>query len=80
MGALTRNDNDWLYSFKGLNTAFAALRPKGVLAIWSSGPDRAFAQRLRKAGFKVDEVGVRAHGRGKGKGGAHHIVWTALRS
>jgi spermidine synthase len=45
--ALTREDNDWLYSFKGLKTAFAALRPGGVLAIWSSGPDPAFARRLR---------------------------------
>ena len=77
--SLTRKDNDWLYSPNGLNTAFAALRPKGVLAIWSSGPDSAFAQRLRKAGFEVDEVRVRARGGGIRKGGAHHIVWTAMR-
>ena len=75
--ALTRKDNDWLYSFEGLKTAFAALRPKGVLAIWSSGPEPAFVQRLRKAGFEVDEVGVRT--RRGGKGGAHHIVWIAMR-
>ena len=78
--ALTRKDNDWLYSLKGLNTAFAALRPKGVLAIWSSGPDPAFTQRLRQAGFELDEVRVRARGGGKGKGGAHHIVWVAMRN
>ena len=77
--ALTQKDNDWLYSLEGLNTAFAALRPKGVLAIWSSGPDPAFAHRLRKAGFEVDEVRVRARGRGLGRGGAHHIIWTAMR-
>ena len=77
--ALIRKDNDWLYSLNGLNTAFAALRPKGVLAIWSSGPDPSFVLRLRKAGFKVDEVRVRARGEGIGKGGAHHIVWTAMR-
>ena len=77
--ALTQKDNDWLYSLNGLNTAFAALRPKGVLAIWSSGPDSAFAQRLRKAGFEVDEVRVRARGGGIRKGGAHYIVWTAMR-
>ena len=80
---LTRKDNDWLYGLEGLTTAFAALRPEGVLAVWSSGPDPAFARRLRKAGFKVDEVGVRARGQGKGigtiKGGAHHIVWIATR-
>jgi len=76
--ALTRKGNDWLYSINGLNTAFAALRPNGVLAIWSSGPDPAFAKRLRKAGFEVDEVGVRA--RSGSKGGAHHIVWIAMRN
>ena len=76
---LIRKDNDWLYGAKGLDTAFAALRPKGVLAIWSSGPDPAFVKRLRKAGFEVDEVKVRARGEGVGKGGAHHIVWTAMR-
>ena len=56
--ALTLKGNDWLYSPEGLKTAFAALRPKGVLAIWSSDPEPAFVQRLRKAGFEVDEVGV----------------------
>ena len=75
--ALTQKDNDWLYSPEGLKTAFAALRPKGVLAIWSSGPEPAFVQRLRKAGFEVDEVGVRT--RRGGKSGAHHIVWIAMR-
>ena len=77
--ALIRKDNDWLYSLKGLKTAFAALRPGGILAIWSSGPDSAFARRLRQAGFELDEVRVRARGGGMGKGGAHHIVWTAMR-
>ena len=76
--AITAKDNDWLYSNNGLETAFVALRPKGVLTIWSSGPDPAFAKRLRKTGFAVDEVKVRA--RGKGKGGAHHIVWVATRT
>ena len=75
--ALARKDNDWVYSLTGLKTAFAALRPKGVLATWSSGVEPAFDQRLRKAGFEVDEVGVRA--RGGRKGGAHHIVYIAMR-
>ena len=74
--ALTLMENDWLYSLSGLETAFAALRPNGVLAIWSSGPDAAFAKRLGQAGFDVDEVGVRGRRGGKG---AHHIVWIAMR-
>ena len=74
---LTIKENDWLYSPNGLNTAFTALRPKGVLAVWSSGPEPAFAKRLRRAGFEVEEVGLRA--RGRGKGGAHYTVYLAGR-
>ncbi len=74
---LTRNDNDGLYSLEGLRAAFAALRPKGVLAIWSTGPDPNFAQRLRRAGFKANKVEVRGRERGKG---SHFIVWAATRT
>ncbi|UCE88818.1 MAG: hypothetical protein JSW10_10915 [Pseudomonadota bacterium] len=70
---LTRKENDWLYGMSGLSAAYAALRPQGVLAVWSAGPDQAFLQRLRKVGFEVDEVRVRAHG----KKGARHIIWFA---
>ncbi len=77
---LTRSDNNWLYSLNGLKTAFAALRPDGVLAIWSPGPDTAFAKRLHQAGFELEEVRVPARGGGKSKGGAHHIIWTAIRA
>jgi spermidine synthase len=73
---LTRKENDWLYSMSGLSASYAALRPQGVLAVWSAGPDQAFLQRLRKVGFKVDEVRVRAHG----SKGARHIIWFARRT
>ena len=73
---LTREENDWLYSLNGLNAAYAALRPQGVLAVWSAGPDQKFLQRLRKVGFEVDEVRVRA----RGSKGARHIIWFARRS
>lgn len=72
---LTRKANDWLYGVNGLNAAYGALRPHGVLAVWSAGPDRDFAQRLRKVGFDVDEVRVRAHG----SKGARHVIWFARR-
>ena len=75
---LVRKNNDWLYGHEGLNSIFAALRLRGVLAVWSSGPDGAFARRLRQTGFEVNEVKVRARG-GGGKGGAHHLIWTAMR-
>lgn len=72
---LTRKENDWLYNMSGLNAAYAALRPGGVLAVWSAGPDQNFTQRLRKVGFDVDEIRVRAHG----KKGARHVIWFAKR-
>lgn len=73
---LTRESNNALYDLKGLTAARVALRPGGVLAVWSSGPDPRFTQRLRKAGFDVNEVPVRANGP---RGGARHVIWTAVR-
>ena len=73
---LTRAANDSLYHLAGLTAAREALRPQGVLAVWSSGPDRGFTQRLRKAGFGVEEIGTRAHGK---RGGARHVIWIATR-
>ena len=69
---LTRAANDKLYESEGLGAARVALRPGGVLAVWSSGPNQAFAQRLRRTGLAVEELRVRANGRG---GGARHIIW-----
>ncbi len=74
---LTRKSNDALYDRKGLQAARAALRPKGVLAVWSSGPNAAFSKRLMESGFDVNEVPVRATGRG---GGSRHIIWIATKA
>jgi spermidine synthase len=69
--------NDRLYSDSGLGEAGAALRPGGILAIWSAAPDAAFTRRLRGAGFAVEEHPVRAAG---GRRGARHIIWFATRT
>lgn len=74
---LTRQDNDWLYSRPGLGAAFAALRPAGVLAVWSAVPDLSFSRRLRQAGFRADQVRVRARGL---HGGGRHTIWIAVSS
>jgi len=71
---LTRRENDWLYSPKGLAAAQQALRPDGVLAVWSAGQDPAFSERLRRVGLLVEEITVRAHRPGKG---AKHHIWLA---
>ncbi|WP_108444521.1 hypothetical protein [Halomonas denitrificans] len=71
---LTRRENDWLYSPRGLEVAQQALRPDGVLAVWSAGQDPAFTERLRRVGLLVEEITVRAHRPGKG---AKHRIWLA---
>ncbi|MDE5454732.1 spermidine synthase [Bradyrhizobium sp. CSA112] len=74
---LTRKANDALYSGAGLNASRTALRPGGVLAVWSSGPNPAFAKRLQSAGFDVNEVNLRATGKGRG---VRHVIWIATKS
>jgi spermidine synthase len=70
---LTSNSNNWLYTSAGIAAAQDALRPGGILAYWSAGQDQAFHDRLRRSGFMVEEITVRAHG----KKGARHIIWLA---
>jgi spermidine synthase len=71
---LTRAANDGLYTARGLASARAALRPGGILAVWSAGADAAFTRRLAQAGFAVDEVQIRARSNGKGP---IHTIWFA---
>ena len=73
---LARKFNDTLYTVEGLAAAYAALRPGGVLAVWSSGPNSSFTKRLRQTGFDVDEVRVRANA---SRGGSRHMIWIATR-
>lgn len=70
---LTVEANDGLYGAFGLEEAHAALRPRGVLAVWSTAPDRYFTRRLKNAGFKAEEHKVRA----RQGAGARHVIWTA---
>jgi spermidine synthase len=74
---LIRRANDALYDLKGLKSIFRALRPGGVLAVWSSGPNPAFTKRLGTAGFEVNEVAVRATTK---RSGARHLIWFATKS
>jgi spermidine synthase len=74
---LIRKANDALYDLKGLKAIRRALRPGGVLAVWSSGPNPLFSKRLRDAGFDVNEVAVRATAK---RSGARHVIWFATKS
>ena len=74
---LTQKANDALYDLEGLSASRDTLRPGGVLAVWSAGPNLKFTQRLRRTGFDVDEVSVRANG---ARGGGRHVIWIATRA
>ena len=73
---LSRAGNDGLYSFGGLGATKAALNSGGVLGVWSSSSDHGFTNRLKRAGYAVEEIGVRAH-RGRG---ARHTIWMAKKA
>ena len=73
---LMRKSNDDLYDAYGLREAHTALRPGGILAVWSSAPHPAFTQRLRAVGYGVEDLRVWAKGR---PGGARHVIWLATK-
>ncbi len=73
---LVRDDNGAIYARAGLIAAREALRPGGILAVWSAAPDPRFTRRLERAGFAVEEVVVRARENGKGP---RHVIWFAKR-
>jgi spermidine synthase len=71
-----RAANDRLYCNWGLRSAYAALRPGGVLAIWSAYDDAAFVDRLKGAGFTVDSASIDAVGSVSPK---HYTIWLAVK-
>ena len=74
---LTRKANDSLYDLPGLARAQTALRPGGVLAVWSSAPDEGFTRRMRRSGLATEVVRVPAR---KGGRGARHVIWLGVRA
>ncbi len=73
--ALAHTKNNRLYSPTGVLRCADALRPGGVLAVWSAQPDERYVTRLERAGFKVD---VKTVGNYRGAG-AHHVLFLATK-
>jgi spermidine synthase len=71
---LVRAENDRLYTPGGLIVARRALKPGGLLAIWSAAPDPGFTRRLKKSGYTVEEATVFARPNRKGP---RHTIWFA---
>ena len=72
--AFTVGVNAGLYDNSGVAAAYAALCPRGTLAVWSAWEDRKFEQRLRYHGFTVTVERVRARLK---KGGPRHTIFLA---
>lgn len=72
--AFTATGNASLYNDAGIAAARAALRPSGVLAVWSAWEDRRFQQRLKYGGFDVNVERVRARLK---RGGPRHTIFVA---
>ena len=63
---------EYLYGASALERSSSALMPKGVFAVWSEDPDKAFEKRLVKAGFSF-----KRHRPGRGN---RHVVYIAKKS
>lgn len=74
--SFTHEDNDALYSLRGLKLIYDALKPGGVLTVWSASTDPAFTQRMIKTGFNVSEQRVGSHA---SKRGNRHNIWIGVR-
>jgi spermidine synthase len=73
--ALSHPDNENLYRRAGLARTRAALRPGGVLAVWSSFPSRLFTKSLEVVGT-VELVRTTP----TFPGGPRYYIWLATRS
>jgi spermidine synthase len=74
---LTRRLNDQLYSKRGLEAARAALKSKGILAVWSAYADPAFTAELQSAGFEVTQARVNASQSDRSD---QHVIWFARKA
>jgi spermidine synthase len=75
--ALSSARNQRLYSERGVRACLAALRPNGVLAVWSAGPSARFERRLESLGADVESVRVLAR---KGARPQHVLFFAKARS
>jgi spermidine synthase len=74
--AFTTADNVGLYNNSGVEACALALRPGGMLAVWSAWEDRKFEQRLNVYGFDVRVDRVRARLKG---GGPRHTIFVGVK-
>jgi spermidine synthase len=57
---LTQAKNQRIYSEGGVRVCLAALRPNGVLAVWSQGPNAGYRRKLERHATDVEVLRVAA--------------------
>ncbi len=67
----SQGENHPCYGGAALKRTKRSLKPGGVFAVWSEGPDRAFQHRLARAGFSGVER------KNPGRGARRHVVYLA---
>lgn len=70
--AFSTATNASLYAPSGLAAIRKALRPGGLVSVWSASPSRTFEKALARAGFAVEVVSVPAR-QGSARGGRHTL-------
>ena len=75
--AVTASSNTDLYNRHGVAVARTALRPGGVLAVWSANDNRRYERTLKAGGFSLQRHHVRGHGDGRGP---RHTILVAQRT
>jgi spermidine synthase len=70
---LTQAKNQRLYSDGGVRACLAALRAKGVLAVWSAGPNAGYRRKLERRAADVEVLSVAARSGSR----TRHVVFVA---
>ncbi len=73
-GAPVRSGNAWLFGAEGLRVVRQALRPGGLLGVWSADRDEGFEGRLTGAGFSMERRGWNVV---EGGGRVEHVLYRA---
>ncbi len=76
MTAVGRPANAELYDPSGARALHAALRPGGVVAVWSAGPAPAYLRTLAAAGLEASQETARARG---DRGGRRDAILLGVR-
>jgi len=72
--AMTDSGNRRLYGFQGMEACRQALKPHGVLAVWSADPSKKFEQLLMRCSFHVSRFRIPAY---KGSNSQTRFVYVA---